>query len=89
VEYGESTPWDDWKKENENKENEFAFKEFAVYRYEYTDGEKKGELAFDLCGPHEDGTWTVEPQDFDDILIKNTDELIDFMIKLNIDPPLS
>ena len=90
MQYNEPTPWDEWKRENENEnENEFGFKEFAIYRYKFTDGPQKGESAFDLCGPHEDGSWTVEPTDADDMRFENTNALIDFMLKLNLGPPLS
>ena len=89
MQYGEPTPWDDWKRENENCESEFGFREFAVYRYQFTEGPQKGEPAFDLCGPHEDGSWTVEPADCDDIRFDSTDALIDFMLSLKLGPPLS
>lgn len=88
MKYGESTPWDEWKRENENVEHEFGFQEFAVYRYEYTDGPGKGSHAFDLCGPKQDGSWTVEPCDVDDIRLENTDEMIDFMRRMKLGPPL-
>ncbi len=85
--YGDPTPWDEWKKANENCDQEYGFKQFSVYRYVFVDSNDPDDFAFDLCGPHEDGSWTVESPDSENISFANSDLLIDFMLNLKLAPP--
>ena len=84
----EETPWDRFKREQEENEGAVPFHSFPVYRYQFLDGPRKGEDAFDLYQLPDSGKWKMEPFDSD---IREecftTDELIDFMQKLNIQPP--
>lgn len=83
----DKTPWDLFKEQQGNfPDNECTFQDIDVWRYEFINGERKGEVAFDLMRL-KDGSWMYE-SDHHEKLFDDIDELIDFMRQHNIHPPL-